>query len=520
MISPTKEDVLELIISDELESTDYVEKFLNDLGVIDSETPNVNSYLANKEIFEFHTKLSDLIIKRGDVLAQFGDVTGKASVRGILNETDIPYSDSWDGDGWLDSEFSDLYSVSGAFKSGYGYGLRVFRKSDAEALLQLISDIGYENYLELKEYTYFGLKGTDYTNLTKADIKSAFDIYDFGFQHRDFDLADSILEYCDDSDIHTGLSRYDLAYSIHMMGDLDLEADVAAGHLRPENESEIINRKTSQAYIDNKIKEYYKAIETKGMTDVNNDKTTEIDTIIKLEDDVVKELHKIEQASLTNLIHLLKDGKRSIDEFNVLMGDKVKDLEKIKQMNQEMGVKLKDNIEQKENKMEKNSVVKRAYNQTKVDLSEAAKRTAVSQTIRMIREPLIDMISSRMGKTKKERGKAAEFLSDLFASEIGEALLCAAIGAGLEQIPVPGVKKEVMSSIATEIRIQGYTKVGMMTADFITGPVVEILKNLSSSAEVFESKVRLAESTEVDSEVETENLEKAPAKMVARAKAS
>lgn len=131
-------------------------------------------------------------------------------------------------------------------------------------------------------------------------------------------------------------------------------------------------------------------------------------------------------------------------------------------------------------KFSEKSLVSRAIDTTKSDLSEAAKRTAVAQTIKLIREPLVNFLAAQMGNTKKKQKSAKKFLHDFLASDFGEAFLFAALGTALEVVPLP-INDTTKSSLAQEFRVQGYTKVGISITDIVTEPVIEMLKSLYTS---------------------------------------
>lgn len=124
------------------------------------------------------------------------------------------------------------------------------------------------------------------------------------------------------------------------------------------------------------------------------------------------------------------------------------------------------------NKSEK-SVIK----SIKSDLTEAAKRTAVSQSVKLTKESFAALLSSQV-KSDKD---ALKFAKKLLDSDFGGILLSTAIGAALEVTPIPGVSRETKSSIASEFRVKGYTDAGIMLSDLAIDPIINTLKDVLTS---------------------------------------
>lgn len=149
--------------------------------------------------------------------------------------------------------------------------------------------------------------------------------------------------------------------------------------------------------------------------------------------------------------------------------------EKMEELNHDDVIKIINDINYARtnvNKSEK-SIVK----SIKSDLTEAAKRTAVSQSVKLTKESFAALLSSQV-KSDKDTLKFAKKLLD---SDFGEILLSTAIGAALEVTPIPGVSRETKSSIASEFRVKGYTDAGIMLSDLAIDPIINTLKDVLTS---------------------------------------
>lgn len=167
-------------------------------------------------------------------------------------------------------------------------------------------------------------------------------------------------------------------------------------------------------------------------------------------------------------------------------------------------LKLVNDVIIQENLKIRTDGLKRISKRTSIqsDLTETAKRVAVAQSLKLIREPLMNLLSTQIGDNKQTKKFICKFLD----SDFGEMFLSLAIGAALEVAPFPGVSCEMKSSIASEFRVKGYTDAGVMLSDLAIDPIINAIKEALTSDHMRVEENVDAEMHRATADIESESI--------------
>lgn len=115
-------------------------------------------------------------------------------------------------------------------------------------------------------------------------------------------------------------------------------------------------------------------------------------------------------------------------------------------------------------------------------VTQGSYRSAVTQLVRLVREPLAKGIAARMGDKRR-----AAFVAGLLRSDLGDAVLRVVMGVVLERqsIPLP-IRTELRQALAQECLVSGATVVTDAVAEMLFGPLREGLSALAQGGPIAE----------------------------------
>ncbi|MDP3277041.1 MAG: hypothetical protein Q8Q09_17750 [Deltaproteobacteria bacterium] len=118
----------------------------------------------------------------------------------------------------------------------------------------------------------------------------------------------------------------------------------------------------------------------------------------------------------------------------------------------------------------KNQVLNPLLDKLQVEATEAGWRTAGSQFVKLMREPLVGLLTRHLSPGDDAfRARVAVFLE----TELGAAILASVLSAALSALPK--TTGEVPARLARELRVRAMSDAGDVLADLLMGPLREVI---------------------------------------------
>jgi hypothetical protein len=110
------------------------------------------------------------------------------------------------------------------------------------------------------------------------------------------------------------------------------------------------------------------------------------------------------------------------------------------------------------------------------EATDAARRLAAKQFIKLTREPVVALLAGHLDKDDPSmRAKVAAFLD----SELGEGIIAMLLSLGVAVIPFEHPEVKILAS---QLRIKAMTDVGDVAADLIMAPLRQVISELIKGA--------------------------------------